>query len=87
LREGGSFFVSELHPFRQYAGTAANFQRGGEQVKIPAFVHHISDFMEASKASGLRLKSLQEWWHEKDENKPPRLVTFLFKKISGDKRA
>ncbi|HYE73343.1 MAG TPA: class I SAM-dependent methyltransferase [Blastocatellia bacterium] len=80
LVSGGHFFISELHPFRQYQGTLANFQRGEEKTEIPAFVHHVSDFVRASHASGFTLELLNEWWHAEDENKPPRLITFLFKK-------
>jgi ubiquinone/menaquinone biosynthesis C-methylase UbiE len=77
---GGRFFVSELHPFRQYQGTRANFQRGEESTHIPAYVHHISDFIGAGAANNLALSQLKEWWHEEDQNKPPRLVSFMFEK-------
>lgn len=80
LTAGGEFFVSELHPFRQYQGTQANFRNEQETVEIDAFVHHLSDFTEAARANGLSLKSMNEWWHEEDLNKPPRLVSFLFEK-------
>ena len=81
LARRGWFFVSELHPFRQYQGTVANFRRGSRKTRIPAHVHHLSDFLEAGRRAGFALKSMQEWWHEKDAGKPPRLVTFLFEKI------
>jgi malonyl-CoA O-methyltransferase len=80
LGEGGRFFVSELHPFRQYQGTQANFQRNQETIQIPAFVHHISDFINAAAANGLALAAMKEWWHPADQNKPPRLVSFVFQK-------
>ncbi|HEX7335327.1 MAG TPA: class I SAM-dependent methyltransferase [Pyrinomonadaceae bacterium] len=80
LTAGGEFFVSELHPFRQYQGTQANFRNEQETVEIDAFVHHLSDFTEAARENGLSLKSMNEWWHEEDLNKPPRLVSFLFEK-------
>jgi ubiquinone/menaquinone biosynthesis C-methylase UbiE len=80
LTAGGEFFVSELHPFRQYQGTQANFRNEQETVEIDAFVHHLSDFTEAACENGLSLESMKEWWHEEDLNKPPRLVSFLFKK-------
>ena len=80
LTTGGEFFVSELHPFRQYQGTQANFRNEHETVEIDAFVHHLSDFTEAARKNGLSLKSMKEWWHEEDLNKPPRLVSFLFEK-------
>ena len=82
LAERGCFFVSELHPFRQYQGTKANFQRDQETTEIPAFVHHISDFLNAADSSGFALKHLKEWWHTQDRDKPPRLVSFWFEKQS-----
>ena len=80
LVKGGYFFVSELHPFRQYRGTKANFTRNGEAIEISAFVHHISDFFNAAKDSDFMLEEFNEWWHQQDLNKPPRLASFLFKK-------
>jgi ubiquinone/menaquinone biosynthesis C-methylase UbiE len=80
LVAGGEFFISELHPFRQYGGTKANFQRGQETIEIPAFVHHLSDFIVDASQNGLALQSVREWWHEADENKLPRLVSFVFRK-------
>ena len=80
LTSGGQFFICELHPFRQYQGTQANFQTAHERIEIQAFVHHISDFLDAAKSSGFRLKEFKEWWHETDQNKLPRLVSFLLKK-------
>lgn len=80
LRAGGEFFVSELHPFRQYQGTQANFRNEQESVAIEAFVHHLSDFTEAARGNGLSLKLMKEWRHEEDVNKASRLVSFLFRK-------
>ena len=80
LQEEGRFLINELHPFRQYEGKKARFQRGDEEMEIPAFVHHISDFLNAASDHGLALMKLKEWWHEHDENKPPRLISFLFEK-------
>jgi ubiquinone/menaquinone biosynthesis C-methylase UbiE len=76
----GLFFVSELHPFRQYQGKKAKFQSHEGTVEIPAYVHHISDFLNAAGENGFSLKELREWWHEKDQDKPPRLISFLFEK-------
>ena len=80
LVEDGQFFVSELHPFRQYQGTQANFRRNQETTQIPAFVHHISDFIEAAAAHNLALAQMKEHWHPEDQGKPPRLVSFMFQK-------
>ncbi len=84
LAPGGQFLVSELHPFRQYQGTQANFQRHDKRIEIAAFIHHLSDFTNAAAQSGLSLQRFQEWWHETDQNKPPRIVSFLFEKLRKD---
>jgi malonyl-CoA O-methyltransferase len=80
LVPGGRFFVSELHPFRQYQGTRANFQRQHETIAIHAFVHHLSQFTEAAAENGLSLQRFEERWHSADENKLPRLIVFMFEK-------
>jgi malonyl-CoA O-methyltransferase len=78
LVEDGRFFICELHPFRQYQGTNARFQRDQNRIEIQAFVHHISDFLAAAENNGLMLKNFREWWHQDDQDKPPRLASFLF---------
>lgn len=80
LLGGGRFFVCELHPVRQYQGIQANFKREQETFAIQAFVHHLSDFLEAADANGLALIKLREWWHAEDHDQPPRLVSFMFEK-------
>ena len=80
LVEGGRFFICELHPFRQYQGTKARFQRDKNRIEIQAFVHHISDFLDSAEDYGLKLKKFREWWHQDDQGKPPRLASFLFEK-------
>lgn len=80
LTNGGSFFISEFHPFRQYQGKMATFKKNGLQVEIQSFIHHVSDFLNASSLNGLILKELKEWWHPKDNNHPPRIISFWFQK-------
>jgi malonyl-CoA O-methyltransferase len=80
LEVRGKFFINELHPFRQYQGTKARFERADSTVEVEAFVHHISDFTNAASANGLKLVTLNEYWHEADVGKPPRLFSFLFEK-------
>ena len=81
LETNGQFFVNELHPFRQYQGTKARFQKNeSATVEVDAFVHHISDFTNAASIHGLTLVRLNEYWHETDAGKPPRLISFLFEK-------
>ena len=80
LVKGGRFFICELHPFRQYLGTQARFQRADDTKHIAAFTHHITDFTNAALANGLMLTQMKEWWHQEDVGKPPRLISFLFEK-------
>jgi malonyl-CoA O-methyltransferase len=78
LRPKGRFFVNELHPFRQYDGTKARFYRNEEKIEVEAFVHHVSDYLKAAEISLLSLVHLDEYWHEADQNKPPRVLSLLF---------
>ena len=80
LRLGGRFFINELHPFKQYGGTKARYERGTDVVEVDVFIHHISEFIHAAEGSGLRLLKFEEVWHEDDADKPPRLASFLFEK-------
>jgi len=80
LEEKGRFLINELHPFRQYEGKKARFSSDDGVTEIPAFIHHISDFVNTASSNGLTLIKLNEWWHEDDQNKPPRIISFLFEK-------
>ena len=82
LKTKGKFFINELHPFRQYRGTKARFERTDSSVEVEAFVHHISEFTNAASARHLKLVAFNEYWHEADTGKPPRLVSFLFERES-----
>ncbi len=80
LEAGGRFLIHELHPFRQYEGKKAVFDRGKGITEILAFVHHISDFLNAALDKRFRLVKLNERWHAEDQGKPPRMIAFVFEK-------
>ena len=80
LRFGGHFFIDELHPFRQYEGTKARFYRAEDKIEVDAFLHHISDFLKAAEKNRLSLAHLEEYWHETDVNKPPRILSLYFER-------
>ncbi len=80
LPSGGNFFINELHPFKQYLGTKARFEKDGEIIEVDAFMHHISDFTNAAADHGLTLLMLNEHCHQDDQNKPPRILSLLFEK-------
>lgn len=77
LESKGRFFINELHPFRQYEGKKARYQKNGEEIEVDAFVHNISDFLKIAIANGFALVKLNEYWHEADQDKPPRIVSLL----------
>lgn len=81
LIPGGKFLINELHPFKQYGGTKARFERGADVVEVDVFVHHISEFIHEAQVHGLTLVKFDEHWHAEDVGKPPRLVSFLFGKM------
>lgn len=80
LKKQGKIFINELHPFRQYEGKKATFINDGKTTDIDAFVHHISDFKNAAINNGFKLLKLNEFWHELDKNKSPRILSLLFVK-------
>ena len=80
LKPNGKFLINELHPFKQYGGSKARFESGAGPIQVDAYVHHVSEFIHAAKSSGLSLENFNEYWHEKDEGRPPRLVSFIFEK-------
>ncbi|MEM9544063.1 MAG: class I SAM-dependent methyltransferase, partial [Cyanobacteria bacterium P01_E01_bin.42] len=59
LTKDGYLFISELHPFRQYRGTKANFQREEDAIEIQAFIHHLSDFTTQAKNNNFMIDDFQ----------------------------
>jgi ubiquinone/menaquinone biosynthesis C-methylase UbiE len=79
LQAKGLFFVSELHPIKQYLGSKAQFEQEGQTHFLDCFVHHISEYLESATAAGFECIDLQEWFDDNDKKNPPRLVSFVFK--------
>jgi ubiquinone/menaquinone biosynthesis C-methylase UbiE len=80
LRPGGSLYIGELHPFRQYSGSKARFPTpDGEQV-VACFSHHISDFTTAAKSAGLLIGDIVEMFDDGDRTGLPRTISMLFTK-------
>lgn len=78
LQPNGYFLINELHPFRQYDGKKARFTRNEATIEVDAFVHHISDFFGAATENGFALIKLNEYWHEAEQNKLPRILSLMF---------
>jgi predicted TPR repeat methyltransferase len=80
LRPGGSFYIGELHPFRQYTGSKARFAtQEGEQV-VTCFNHHLSDFTSGAKNAGLIISDVREAFDDDDRAGLPRIISMLFTK-------
>ncbi len=78
LRDGGTFYLAELHPTRQFGGTQAHFEdeATGETVVIEAFTHPVSEFVSAGAKARFSLRGMGEWRADGDEH--PRLLTIRF---------
>ena len=79
LRSGGECFVCELHPFRQLQGRQARFTeaRSGQVVLIPAYLHDVSEYVNASVQHGFAFIRMDEWRdaHDTAHTLPPRLLS------------
>jgi len=78
LQPGGVLYISELHPYRQFGGTQANFEReaSGDQVTIGAFTHPVSEFVNEGLDAGFSVRRMGEWYRPDDE--VPRLLSIRF---------
>jgi ubiquinone/menaquinone biosynthesis C-methylase UbiE len=82
LRPGGTLFVSELHPYKQLAGSQARFTvpETREVVRVPAFLHDVGDYVNAGVAAGLAAAHVGEWREEEAKTAMPRLLTVEFRR-------
>ncbi|MCI0398368.1 MAG: methyltransferase domain-containing protein [Chloroflexi bacterium] len=80
LRPGGLFYSCELHPYRQLQGMQARYYdaTAGREVLVPAFVHSVSDYLNAALDAGFSLGRAGEWLEDGATDPFPRLISFLF---------
>jgi ubiquinone/menaquinone biosynthesis C-methylase UbiE len=78
LRKGGKFYIGELHPFKQYAGTKARFEIENGTFELECFVHNISEFFEVAKSNNFDVIELKEWFDDENKTEIPRLLTMIF---------
>jgi len=81
LMDSGEFFISELHPYRQYQGKKANYIRNNEKIEITAYKHDVSEFVNTAIDHHFKLERIDELHDENDTQTVPRLITFIFKKL------
>ena len=92
LRPGGTMFMCELHPSRQWRGGQAHFtdEWSGETIFAPAYAHSIAEYVNAGISAGLELRRLDEWTDDEGQGpadaagdpvrRLPRLVSIRFDK-------
>ncbi|MBJ2172677.1 class I SAM-dependent methyltransferase [Aureibaculum sp. A20] len=80
LKKNGLFFISELHPFKQYSGSKARYETESGTQELEVYIHHISEYIENANSNGLKLVEIKEWFDKKNESELPRLISFIFKK-------
>lgn len=84
LRQGGSFYMCELHPYRQLRGSVARFARAGGETRVQAFVHTTAEYVMTALAAGFVLTEMAEPGDETsapDAPEPamPRLLALTFR--------
>lgn len=80
LGSGGHFYICELHPFKQYAGSKARFETDDGVRVLDCFVHNVTDYTDAAIASGFSVSRIEEWFDDDDRTQIPRLISFLVKR-------
>ena len=81
LVNDGYIYIGELHPFKQYSGSKARFENEDGLHIVECFTHHISDFIQAAKKSGLGVIDINEYFDDGNRNSVPRILMILLKKF------
>lgn len=80
LKKNGLFFISELHPFKQYSGSKAKYETENGTKELEVYIHHVSEYIDDAKKNGFEFVEMNEWFDENNKNGLPRLISFVFKK-------
>lgn len=84
LKSGGIFFISELHPFKQYSGSKAKFETQTGTQKLETYVHHISEYLDAANKNRFELLELKECFDPENIIGIPRLIGITLRKSKND---
>lgn len=80
VKDNGYVYISELHPFKQYAGSKARFDIGNGEQFLDCFIHHVSDFTNIASKHCFKILLIQEYFDDNDKSNIPRLLTLLLQK-------
>ena len=80
LRPRGLFYIGELHPYKQLQGVQAKYRDAetSEEILVPAFLHHISEYINTGIEAGFTLRHIGEW--QKEAGADLQLLTLLFER-------
>ncbi len=83
LRRNGKIYLAELHPYKQIQRSQAKYisRKTGEEIRVDAFIHSTSEYVNEGLSSGFSLVQMQEW--QKEDEHIPRLLSLLFEKKAG----
>lgn len=81
LKNNSLFFISELHPFKQYLGSKAKYETENGIIELEVYKHHISDYIIKAENNGFELIEIKEWFDNNSDDEIPRLISFVFKKL------
>ena len=87
LKNGGIFFISELHPFKQYSGSKAKFETENGTQELETYVHHVSEYLDVAQENGFELEELKEWFDEENKSGIPRLIGIVMRKNTAGNKA
>ena len=80
LKDNRLFFLCELHPFKQYTGTKAQYETINGNEELEVYTHHTSEYIECAKKNGFKLIEINEWFDDVAKKAIPRLISIVFKK-------
>jgi ubiquinone/menaquinone biosynthesis C-methylase UbiE len=80
LKADGFFYIGELHPFKQYEGSRARFEKGPAIFVLECFAHHLSEYMDAARLNKFSCELMTEWFDDNNREFTPRIISFLFQK-------
>jgi 2-polyprenyl-3-methyl-5-hydroxy-6-metoxy-1,4-benzoquinol methylase len=78
LSPGGHLYIGELHPFKQYLGSLARFEKEGGRTELICYQHHVSEFIRLGIDQGFKIIDLNDWFDNPDRSGTPRILTVLF---------
>lgn len=80
IKPGGYVYFGELHPFRQYNGTKARFEKDNSTHILKCFNHSLSDFIQPALKYGFEISDLREYYDDNDRAGIPRILAILLRK-------